>query len=498
MAEIQLIDLSNYDTMLVQSSQSRSGTPDGNIYFDTVNGKVEFITKQELTQVDLGSGMEDNPLDEELGIKLEAAYAFENQERRLDESLRKTDKMIKGSFKFAGAYNFVNSNKPSTPADRNIIRGSGWSEFAKDGGIDRIYFGNTGLSNIEPTSQPYYMLSSDANPDLNTLTPVDFAKAGNFNESVQVFGSTSNAPSDSTAGNFDTRAFESVSVRTFGKNPDRKSTTLDLGIAELGGYATGFAVNESDHLTTGNYALADVFGGSQIAPFTGLSLEEKDSAVTISGFNEADGDFTWVLNNTAGATLDECIAFLDALAQTDDDINAHATNETHGKRVGTWYSYNALSQIVTRSGADDNGLYIYNIPISDEQRVIFTNDAGSTNSMPFSVSLSCEVGSVAKSDPNAWYHSFGFDDFGTSGAITVMDSSGNPVKGDASAADANNKINFGFDYDGDTVLGGAGTDKDCVFLCEGDGGATQAKTLYSITRTSNIAFACIPNIETNA
>ena len=49
MATAQLIDLSNYDTMLVQSTQSRGGTPDGNVYFNTTSGTIEFITKQELS-----------------------------------------------------------------------------------------------------------------------------------------------------------------------------------------------------------------------------------------------------------------------------------------------------------------------------------------------------------------------------------------------------------------------------------------------------------------
>ncbi len=490
MATAVLIDLSNYDTMLVQSTQGRAGTPDGNVYFDKANGKVEFITKQELAQVDLGSGMEDNPLDETLGIKFEAIYAFENQERRTDESLRKYDRWTSGTFKFGGAYNYINSKKPSTDADRQITRGSGWKELASDGGVDRIYFGNKGLSNIENTSQPFYQLS-------NGGAPVNYAKAGQIDEAVQVYGSTGNTPTDAGAGNFDTRTYEATVVRTFGNSYDKKETTNDLGISELGGYSTGFALNESAHLTTGDYALADVYGGAQIAPWTGMTLEELDTPVSISGFNEADGDFTWVLNNTGNGSLNECVAFLDALAQTDDDINDHATNVTNGKRVNTWYSYNAQGQIVTRSGADGSGLYIYNIPTADEQSVVFTDDAAGVKSMPFSVSVEAEVGSVAKADANAWHHTFFGAAYNTAGAITVEDSSSAEVKGSASSADGDNKIKFAFDYDGDTVGGSAGTDKACVFLCEGDGGATQAKTLYTLSRTSTIAFACVPSVENN-
>ncbi len=497
MATAQLIDLSNYDTLLVQSTQGRAGTPDGNVFFNTSNGTIEFITKQELAQVNLGSGLEDNPLDTVLGIRMEAAYAFENQERRTDENLRKFDRWTSGSFKFAGAYNFINSRKPATAADRNILRGSGWVEFASDGGIDRIYFGNRGLSNIEAGSQPYYMLSDLASPVLNNLTPTDFAKVGQIDEAVQVYGDTGNVPSDAGAGNFDTRGYEAVSIRTFGNNYDRKETTTDLGIAELGGYFTGFALNEDGHLTSGAYALADVYGGAQVSPWTGMTLEKLISPVNRDEFNEAAGNFTWVLNNTVPGNLYQMVAFLDALAQTDDDIDSGAQTTTFGRRVNTWYSYDAQGRIVTRSGADSLGLYLYNVPTADQQLVVMTDDAGNPKTYPFQVSVEAEVGANAKADLLAWYHSFFAAAYNTAGAVTVQDAGASEVKGSASSADANNKIIFAFDYSGDTIGGTPGTDKDCVFLVEGDGGVTQAKTLYTIVQQTTVAFACIPPVETN-
>lgn len=496
-----LIDLSNYATTLVQSTQGRSGTPDGNVYFDKANGRIEFIHAGELATLDLtsvGGGANDpNPLLEQDGIKFEAIYAFENGERADDEDLRKYDRWTEGTFKFGGAYNFVNSRKPATDADRQIIRGSGWNEFAIDGGVDRIYFGNKGLSNIEATSQPYYQLSSSPTPDLNTIAPVDYAKVGQIDEAVQVFGSTGNTPSDAGAGDFDTRAYQILKIRTFGFNYDEKNTIDDLGIAELGGYSTGFALNETPHLTSGAYALADVYGGAQIAPWTGMTLEKLASPQVESGFNEADGNFTWVLNNTGSGDLNQCVAFLDALSQTDDDIDSGAVSDTKGKRVGTFYSYNAQGQIVFNSPFAGEGLFVESIPVTDEQRAVFVDDGAGTKTRPFVVSIEATIGAVAKADPNAWYHGFFAGAYNTAGAITIQNASAVEIKGSASSADANNKIIEPFDYDGDTVGGSAGTDKNCVFLCEGDGGATQAKTLFTITRQTTVAFACIPSVENN-
>lgn len=495
MAAIQLIDLSNYDTMLVQSTQSRSGTPDGNIFFDKANGRIEIITAQELANVDLGGGSEANPLDDVLGIKLEALYAFENQERRTDEDLRKYDRWFAGTFKFGGAYELINARKfddadgtatSNTTDDRNKVRGSGWIERNAAGAIGRIYFGSRSLGNIEAASQPYYQLSLGG-------APTDFSKAGPIDEAIQVYGDIA---VDTNTTTFDTRTYLSNRVRTFGFNYDEK-ILADSGITQMDGYAAGFALGESAHLTTGDYTLADVYGGAQIAPWTSMTLEKLAVAQTETGFNEADGDFIWVLNNDANGTLNECVAFLDALAQTDDDIDSGAITVTNGKRVGTWYSYNAQGQIVTNAPFAGEGLFIENIPTADEQRIVFTDDAGNVKTRPFEVEVRAFVGATAVADVLSWYHSFFAAAYNTSGAVTVVDSSPADVKGNVSTDHTANEIVFPFDYDGDTVGGTAGTDKNCVFVCEGDGGATQAKTLYTIVRQTTVSFSCAPLTENN-
>jgi hypothetical protein len=365
---------------------------DGNVFFDLENGRIEFLTATEAPTLDLtsiGGGATDaNPLTITDGIKLEAVYAFEKQERHADEVLRAQLPFMTGDYKFAGAYSFINSRKPAAAEDRSIIRGSGWNEIALDKGIDRIYFGNKGLSNIGPTSQPYYQIDDGGEP-------FDFAAVGQIDEAVQILGYTGNVPSDSGSGDFDNRVYEAVSVRTYGQNYDRKKTTTDLAITELGGFSTGFALQESGHLTTGSYALADVYGGAQVSPWTGMTLEKLVTAQTETGFVEADGDFTWVLSNSAGASLDQCIAFLDALAQTDDDIDTGAVTVTNGKRVDTWYSYNASGKVVTRSGADSLGLYIEQIPTADEQRIVFTDDSGATKTNPSVLPITVNVSNTA-------------------------------------------------------------------------------------------------------
>jgi len=141
-----LIDLSNYANLLNQSTTGgRAGTPNGNIYFDVANGIVELITVEEQPTVIItdtthplytdGTSPIANPLVEDDGIKMEALYAFERQERRKDENLRKYDYYFKGTFKFGGAYELVNGRKfydtdtgcinSDTVDDRFKVRGSG-------------------------------------------------------------------------------------------------------------------------------------------------------------------------------------------------------------------------------------------------------------------------------------------------------------------------------------------------------------------------------------
>lgn len=554
------ITLSNYTTSLAQSSVGRTGTPTGNVFFDVTNGRLEIITAEELSDLDLsakgvgtggvlatamtarkytiatvgttdftavgaasntvgllftstgagtGTGTVNettaNPLNEDDGIKLEALYAFERQERRIDEVLRQYDYFFTGTFKFGGAYNIVNNRKfddadgsatSLTVDDRFKIRGSGWNELDASGALGRIYYGNISLGNIESASQPYYQLA-------NGGAPVNYDKDGPINEAVQVFGDIA---IDTDTTTFDTRTYESLKIRTFGNNYDEKILS-DSGVTEMGGYATGFALAESPHLTTGSYSLADVYGGAQIAPWSTMTLEELDAAQTETGFTTADGDFTWVVNNPAGGSLDQVIAYLDALAQTDDDINAHGTNVTNGKRVGVWYSYNAAGKIlpIVGTGAASEGLFIEGLTGTDKNRVIFTDDADASKEYPAFSNVVVTVGANAVADTNAWFHAFfldgaGANDFNTANAITVEDADGSTlIKGNVNGSGlrTSNDIIFEFDHTGDTNGGTAATDKDVVFECEGDGGVTQAKTVFTLTNAASITASCIPLPETN-
>ncbi len=539
---MSLIDLSNYDTTLAQSTAGRVGNINGNIRFDTT-GKIEYLDATEAPFINLtnagtptgtpdvlatamtnttyymiktvgttdftligaasntvglvfqatgagtGTGTGDectaNPLIEADGIKLEAVYAFENQERAVDEVLRGFDRWTAGSFKFAGAYVYVNGRTPSTAADRKITRGSGWDELDTSDAQIQIHFGAKGLSNIEPASQPYYQLDLQG-------TAVNFTETGQIDESVLVYRDDNGDGSPDE----DNRTYMATSIRTYGKTHDRKETTTDLGITELGGYSTGFALDEQPHLTTDpitNHPYANVYG-TPIGVWVAMELNHIPApSAKVGEFEDETGSrlFSWELINANSADLDEMVAWLDAFAASTDEADGLAVNTGHlGKDIETWYSYNAAGKVVSKSGVDPSteGLYFQNVPTADQQRILMTDDSGTLKNYEFEVSIEAEIGSTAKGDANAWYHAFEAALYNTAGAVTLQDSTPADVSGLASTADADNKIIFAKAYT---------SDLDCVFLCEGDGGATQAKTLFTIVEQTTVAFACIPGVENN-
>ena len=133
-----------------------------------------------------------------------------------------------------------------------------------------------------------------------------------------------------------------------------------------------------------------------------------------------------------------------------------------------------------------------------------TDDAAATKTYPFFPELQISVGAAALADPLCWYHVYyvdgaGSQDFDTATAVTVTDASSNPVKGNVQADQVGGKILRAYSYDTNSESGlTAGTDKAMVCLVEGDGVAAQALTYFSMVRSTTVAVACSPQVDTNS
>ncbi len=498
-----LIDHTNYAATLKQSTNPRGSSPNGNVYFDSANNEIQLIGVNELATVDFGGGPVPNPLNNFDGITMRALYNFENARRRVDETLRKYKRGTDGDYRFAGAFSFVNGVKLDG-TDRNKIRGSGFIEYAntQDGAtdIDRIYHGVASLVDIQAATVPYYTLvTATDEATLQAATWTNFVRAGDINEVVQVYGST--AFGDAGAGSFDyTTRILVVRVRSWGYNPGETTSVL-TGIAEFSGFSAGYGVGES--LNPSNpYALADVYGGAAIAPWSTMTLEKLGSPQVESGFNETNGNFTWVLNNPAGGTVQECAAYLDAVSLQTGDIDAGAGTYA-GTKGRVWYTRNAAGKVVT-SSIGGAGLFIEGLSTAEKQNVIMTDNAGATKTYPYFPEVQISVGAAALADPLAWYHLYYADgaagaDFDTASAVPVQNSAGADVKGNVQANQVGGKISFAYAYDTNTQAGlAAGVDKAIVVLVEGDGGAAQAITYATITRVPVVAITCAPPADNNA
>lgn len=509
-----LIDHTNFHLYLKQSTTARDATPNGNFYFDKANNRIQLIGVDELPTFDhtsMGGGANDpNQLTNFDGITERGLYNFENQERAVDETLRQFLRGSKGTYRFAGAFDFINGVKLDTTilgdgsTDRNKIRGSGCIEFAdtQDGktDIDRIYHGVLSLVDIQPgTIVQYAFVANTLEATLQAATWSSFQRAGDVDEMIQVYGST--AFGDTTAGNFDyTQLILVIRVRSWGYKPG-ETTSILTKISEFSGFSAGYGVGEVIN-TANTYTLADVYGGAQIAPWTGMTLEKLAVAQIETGFNEADGNFTWILHNTLGGTVNECAAYLDALILQDADVDV-GLGVYNGLKGRVWYNYDDDAKMVTVSN-EGEGLFIENLSTAEQQNVIFTDDAALTKTYPFFPDVQTTVGAAALADPNAWIHFFYLDgaaaaDFDTAGAVTVRNSSGSPMKGLVSALQVGGKVSFPYAYDTDTDAGlPAGQPKDIVVLVEGDGGAAQAITYATITRDTIVPITCAPPNDPNA
>ena len=486
MAPPQLITVTNFSSLLRLSTQGRAGTPDGNFFPNTANGQLELIGADELAQVDLGSGLESNPLTNFFGITAQAIYAFERQIREAgNETLRGSRAFNEGVFKFAGAFETV-YGRIIAPADIPKIRSSGIvSRQEKDGVVNRTYFGVRSLNSIQPTSQGYYQLV----PKPVTIAarqaaaPVDFNRQGDIDELIQTFGSTANG--DTGAGNFDFTGYELIcTMRTFGRGYS-SATSTGSGISELNGFSGGFGVGDGAPTTTANYALGDVYGGSQVAPWTGMGYAGLVTPQTVTGFSDGAGgtqsaDFSDVIANANGGSLAEVRAFLDALMLQDDDVDSGA-GSFRPKRAEDLYTVDG-SSIVTR-----RGLYVENIAPADRVNIRFTDNNGVEQSFPKEGDVRVAPSAAWIADSNGWYQFFTQASYNTATPVTFQNANGvNVVGTEADVVGGEIRFSVAENNLGSTVVG--------VF--EGNGTATfDEVTIFLDPNTPIIRASVSPGAE---
>jgi hypothetical protein len=506
MATAQKITRDNFTTLLVRSTQGRSGTPDGNVFLDTANDKVQLITASELANVDLGGGAEANPLTNVDKIQSLALYFFILQEVEANPSLQNfrfsMDAVSNRMGKLVGATAFLNgisldAANGSLSDERFKIADSGFTEFQAGGGgntiEDRVYHGIKSLTDINNTSQPFYQIAASlSEADRQSAAPTDFSKPGDINEVVQTYlnGGTDNRTNVLIIG-----------VRDFGYTNGEVNSSA-AGVAELGAYSQGYGIGNIIVSSIAALTEADVWGGSQVAPYTGLGFFRYATTQTRTDFVEADGDFTDSITNTGGATLLQIRAWMDKLMQqgTDQNDNTGVTGSFIPQRAEPLYTIDgATGNLVTRVG-----LYIENLSAADKLQVVLTADDTTTRTYPFNAGIAITVSDAWLADTSPWFRLMYSDgagglDFDTSSAVTVEDSAAVSVAGDATDARiTGNTLSIEYAYASNTQAGlVAGDPKDVILQIGGIDGSKSRTIPFTITESTSIVVDASTDAETN-
>lgn len=340
MAAPQKITRQNFSTLLVRSTQGRSGTPDGNVFLDTTNDTIELITLDENPTVDLGSGLEANPLTSDDKIQALALYFFVLQEVQADSTLQGfrtamdavSNRMglLVGATAFLNAINLAANSTTANNNDRDKIADSGFTEFLVDGSIQRVFHGVKSLNPINSAGQPFYQLAASlSEADRQAAVPIDFPNTGDINASIETFVN---------GGDDNRNAVLIVGVRQFGYTIGETSSTA-AGVAELGAYSQGYGIGNTVVSAINALSFDDVWT-TPIAPWSNMSFFRHPTPQNRTGFASTgagtSGNFTdEIILSTGTMDITQLRAWLDALMQQDTDENANtgATGVFRPKRA---------------------------------------------------------------------------------------------------------------------------------------------------------------------
>jgi len=319
---------------------------------------------------------------------------------------------------------------------RQMVRDGANEEYDGSGNLLSVYSSIVGLGAVNAGSQLYFQRdSADA--------PTDFTFEDQCNEMIQVFGDTSN-------GNFDKRTYFKAFVREQGKKY-KDSVLADTGKSATGAYIVNMLLSNEDDLK-----ISDLDAEMSNAPYDNISVEyfAADQVRSIGG---VDYDFDVIVEGN-NATLEQIYTKLQYLLRQSTDIDSGA-----GTVIGQTASL--LAGFVGNNLETTTGVFIDNIQNADSNRISFKDTSGTFRLNPFTASGSLTFNPImvgAGSSYRLMYTAVtGADnDYGESGAITVVDAAGNPITGVITAG----SIDFTFDYDGDAVGGPAGSEKAVTLI----------------------------------
>jgi hypothetical protein len=359
---------------------------------------------------------------------------------------------------------------------RTALRDGGWSEFNSSGVETAQYVGAVGLGTITPatTCQPYYHLAeADA--------AINFPFTDQFNVGVKVKDNVS----------LDKRTYFKAYIREYGKK-FKSSTLADTGSSGTGPFKQNFLVaNEDDLKITALLGAVAATGDAAMsgAPYSGITVAyySANQSRTIAGVAR---DFKIIIEGNGG-TLEQIYAKIQYLLRQNSDIN---TGGTAGTKTGKIQS--DLLSFVGDTLVTAQSVYIDDVLSADSNRVEFYDDTNTKRTNPYTAAGTMTFNAPLVGSGSSYRLMYAAgpgagDDFGESGAITVLDASDNPITGTISSG----SIAFTFDYDGDSDGGTAGTDKNVVLIGIKPGTGKYVAATGTLTRSKAIALSLVAEVD---
>lgn len=374
-------------------------------------------------------------------------------------------------------FEFIEGWEPFDDSTRKLIRTAGWAEVSTGGSVKRQYSGIISLGTIGETDIAYYQQTSAS-------SAVNFTYDGPVNEAVQIYGDGSN-------GNFDYRNYFKIFVRVQGKKYSL-STITAIGVSTMTYIVYRFPLaNETDlKITTSDGPI------SSASPYTGITVTYYGSNQNIS-IGGASYPFRVIIegNNATAEQIYEKVQYL--LRQT-SDIDSGAGTVT-GKTA------DGLLTFIGDTLLTSQGVYIQNFDSNDTNRLQFTDQNSVVRTFPFVATLTLIFNDNLIADANSVYRVYFTNDdagdntgrdFGTSGAIMVLDASTSALSGAVSGASSKT---FTYAYDTNIQRGNAssGTPAPVTVVAIGLGTSQYVRATGTINRSTSNTVSLAAPLERN-
>lgn len=359
-----------------------------------------------------------------------------------------------------------NGWKPANDTTRRMIRDAGWSEYSNAGVLNRQYVGLVALASGYPAgAQFYYQRASGG-------TAYNFTYTDAPNEGIQVFGDASN-------GNFDNRSYFKLYVREANYTYD-DAILDDVGELGTGAFKVSLPVSVGSDLK-----ITDLDAEMTNAPYVDIGLEYFGTDQTGFDVNPTAPFRVVIDNNAAQATLEEIYTKMQFNLRQTTDIDDGAGNVV-GKTA------NQLCYFVGSTLYTTQGVFIQGVIPEDVNRVVFLDQTNTPQQYPYASAGTLNFSSNLVGGYYRMYFTNddagdnSGDDYGTSTAITVNDTSDTPIEGTISGT----QIAFSYDYDGNDQrgTGSEGEDAPITIVAGNAGSAKPVVATGTISQSKGISI----------